>query len=146
LLVAPFSKRPEYLRYPDGRQQLIYANENEYPAEDVLSFLRRELKKRGWKPLTQDFFNPEKPSSERSGWEFMEDQTQKTSKATWLWSAEWENGSQDITMYFLKYESPTNSPLDSKNLQVTALYIPAEVAAKMKRDAEKFKHDRNPNL
>jgi hypothetical protein len=96
LLVAPFSKRPEYLRYPDGRQQLIYANENEYPAEDVLSFLRRELKKRGWEPLTQDFFNPEKPSSERSGWEFMEDQTPKTSKATWQWSAEWENGSQEL--------------------------------------------------
>jgi hypothetical protein len=90
--------------------------------------------------------NPEKPSSERSGWEFMEDQTQKPSKATWQWSAEWENGYQDITMYFLKCESPTNPPLDAKNLQVTALYIPAEIAAKMMRDGEKFKQDRNPKL
>ena len=49
-------------------------------------------------------------------------------------------------MYFLRYESPTNSPLDAKNLQVTVLYIPAEIATKMKRDGEKFKQDRNPKL
>jgi hypothetical protein len=38
----------------------------------------------------------------------------------------------------------TNSPLDSKNLQVMALYIPAEIAAKMKREAENFKRDSKP--
>jgi len=144
LLVAPFSKNPEFLKYPDGRQQLIYANENEYPAEDVVSFLRRELKKRGWKLLPQYFDNPDKPSSYRRDWEFIEDQTQSPSKATWQWAADWENGSHDITRYFLEYESPTNSPLDSKSLQVIALYIPAEIAAKMKRDAENFKRDRKP--
>jgi hypothetical protein len=138
LLVAPFAKSPKYFRWPDGRQQLTYTTETEYPAEDVLSFFRAELEKRGWKPLPQDFLNPDIPSSLKRGWTFFEDHTQKPWTGVYAWAADWENGPHDLTSYILKYESPTNSTHDLKNLQVIALYIPAEMAAKMKRDSGKI--------
>ena len=62
----------------------------------------------------------------------------------WQWAADWENGSHDVTSYILNYESPANSTRDLKNLRVTALYIPAEVAAKMKRDSDKIQRDIEP--
>ena len=144
LVVPPFAKSPNYLKYPDGRQKVIYTTESEYPAEDVLSYIRVELKKGGWKPLPQDFFNPDMPSSHQRGWDFFEDHTQKTSTGVYAWNADWENDHHDITTYALKYESPNNSTRDLKNLQVIALYIPSEIAAKMKRDSDKMKHDSEP--
>jgi hypothetical protein len=144
LVVAPFSNNPKYLKFPDGRQQLTYTNENQYPAEDVVSFFKKELRKRGWKLLPYIFFSPDKPSSYKSGWGFIEDHTQKHSKALWQWSADWEDQRHDLTEYFLQYESPTNSPLDAKTLQVAALYIPAEVAAKMKHIADDLQRQVQP--
>jgi hypothetical protein len=137
--VAPLAKSPKYLKYRDGRQQVVYASESEYPAEDVLSFISAELKKRGWKPLPQDFFNPDVPSSHQRGWAFFEDHTQKPSTGVFAWSADWENDARDIVVYALRYESPDNSTRNLKNLQVVALFIPAEIAAKMKRDAANSK-------
>ena len=144
LVVAPSAKSPKYLKYQDGRQQVIYSTESEYPAEDVLSFIRAELKKRGWKPLPQDFLNPEIPSSHQRGWTFFEDHTQKPWTGVYAWNADWENGSHDIVVYVLRYESPDNSTRDLKNLQVIALFIPADIAAKMKRDAVNSKGERRP--
>jgi hypothetical protein len=146
LVVAPFAKSPKYLKYSDGRQQVIYATESEYPAEDVLSFIGVELKKQGWKPLPEDFLNPGSPSSLQRGWTFYEDQTRIPKTGVFAWDADWENGQHDITSYVLRYESPNNSTRNLKNLQVIALFIPREIAAKMKSDAEKFKRDRKPNL
>ena len=144
LVVAPLVKSPKYLRYQDGRQQVIYSTESEYPAEDVLSFIGAELKKRGWKPLPQDFLNPEIPSSHQRGWTFFEDHTQKPWTGVYAWNADWENGSHDIVVYALRYESPDNSTRNLKNLQVIALFIPAVIAAKMKRDAVNSKGERKP--
>jgi hypothetical protein len=134
LVVAPFAKTPNYSKYSDGREQVIYTTESEYPGEDVLSFIRVELKKRGWKPLPQDFFNPDTPSSHQRGWDFFEDHTQKPSTYIYSWNADWENEHHDITTYALRYQSSNNSTRDLKNLQVIALYIPSEIAAKMKHD------------
>src|SRR5215471_14955089 len=70
LVVAPLAKSPKYLKYQDGRQQVVYTSESEYPGEDVLSFISAELRKQGWKPLPQDFLNPDIPSSHQRGWTF----------------------------------------------------------------------------
>ena len=142
LVVAPLAKSPKYLTYPDGRQQVIYSIESEYPAEDVLSFIRAELKKQGWKPLPEDFFNPDTPSSHQRGWSFFEDHTAKPWTGIYAWNADWEKGRHDIIVYVLKYQSPDNSTRNLKDLQVMALFIPAKTAAKMKRDGERFKAER----
>jgi hypothetical protein len=146
LVVAPLAKSPKYLKYQDGRQQVVYASESEYPAEDVLSFISTELKKRGWKPLPQDFLNPDIPSSHQRGWTFFEDHTQKPWKGVYAWNADWENGSHDIVVYALRYESPDNSTRNLRNLQVIALFIPAEIAAKMKRDVVNSKGEKGSKL
>jgi hypothetical protein len=146
LLVAPSAQNPNYLTYPDGRQQLIYTTDTRYPAEDLLSFLQTELQKRGWKPLPEDFLNPGTPSSIRRGWTFFEDHTKQPWTGVFAWSADWENSAHDITTYFLRYESPDNSTRGLKNLQVGALFIPANIAAKVKRSVErrKYTHPDNP--
>ena len=146
LVVATSAKSPKYLKYQDGRQQVIYSTESEYPGEDVLSFISAELKKRGWKPLPQDFLNPDIPSSHQRGWTFFEDHTQKPWTGVYAWNADWENGSHDIVEYALRYESPDNSTRNLKNLQVIALFFPADAAAKMKHDAENSKSERKPKL
>lgn|ERR1700752_3498318 len=133
LLAAPSAKQPNHLTYPDGRQQLIYTIETAYPAEELLSFIRAELQKRGWKPLAEDFFNPGMPSSIQRGWSFFEDHAQQPWTGVYAWSADWENSMHDITQYVLRYESPDHSTRDLKNLQVIALFIPANIAVKMKR-------------
>lgn len=142
LVVVPSAKSSKYLKYQDGRQQVIYATESEYPAEGVLSFISAELRKRGWGPLPQDFFNPDIPSSHQRGWTFFEDHAQKPWTGVYAWNADWENGSHDIVVYALRYDSPDNSTRNLKSLQVIALFIPAEIAAKMKRDAASFKGGR----
>jgi hypothetical protein len=144
LVVTPLAKNAKYLKYQDGRQQVTYSTESEYPAEDVLSSVSAELKKRGWKPLPQDFLNPDIPSSHQRGWTFFEDHAQKPWTGVYTWIADWENGSHDIVRYALKYESPDNSTRNLKNLQVIALFIPADVAAKMRRDAVNSKDESRP--
>jgi hypothetical protein len=144
LVVTPLAKSPKYLKYQDGRQQVIYSTESEYPAEDVLSLVSEELKKRGWKPLPQDFLNPDIPSSHQRGWTFFEDHTQKPWTGVYTWIADWENCPHDIVRYALRYESPDNSTRNLKNLQVIALFIPADIAAKMRRDAVNSKDERRP--
>lgn len=145
LIVVPSAESPKYLKYKDGRQQVIYSTESEYPAEDVLSFISAELKKRGWKTLPQDFLNPEIPSSHQRGWTFFEDHTKKPWTGVYAWNVDWENGSHDIVTYVLRYKSPDNSTLNLKDLQVIALFIPADIATKMKRDAVNSKGDQQPN-
>jgi hypothetical protein len=135
LVVVPLAKSPKYSKYQDGRQQVIYSTESEYPAEDVLPFISAELKTRGWKPLPQDFFNPDTPSSHQRGWTFFEDHTQEPWTGVYAWNADWENDSHDIVVYVLRYESPDNSTRNLRNLQVIELFIPADIAAKMRRDA-----------
>ena len=146
LVVAPFAKSPKYLKYQDGTQQVIYSTESEYPAQDVLSFISAELKKRGWKPLLKDFLNPDMPSSHQRGWGFFEDHIQKPWTGVYAWNADWENGSHDIVAYALRYEAPDNSTRNLKDLQVIALFIPADIAAKMRRDAVNSKDERRPKL
>jgi hypothetical protein len=105
-----------------------------------LSFISAKLKKRGWKPLPQDFLNPDVPSSHQRGWALFEDHT-KTSTRVFAWSAGWQNDAHDIVVYALRNESPDNSTRNLKNLQLIALFIPAEIAAKMKRDVVNSKRE-----
>jgi hypothetical protein len=144
LVVAPLAKSPKYLRYQDGRQQVIYSTESEYPADEVLSFISAELKKRGWKPLAHDFPNPDVPSSNQRSWTFFEDHAQKPWTGVYACDADWENASHDIVEYALRYKSPDNSTLNLKTLQVIVLFFPADIAAKMKRDAVNSKGERRP--
>lgn len=131
LVVVSPTKNQKYVRYPDGREQLTYLIEAEYPAERVLPFIKGELKKQGWEPLPNDFLNPGIPSSIQRGWTFFQDQTQSPATFVWQWSVDWKNATNDITSYTLAYQATTNSTRNLNDLHVAALFIPAEIATKI---------------
>src|SRR5713226_9499182 len=68
LLIAPSAINPKYLAYSDGREQLTYMVDTEYPAAPTIAFLSPQLPKQRWIALREDFFNPGIPTSEVRGW------------------------------------------------------------------------------
>lgn len=135
LILASGGNNPSYKNYPDGREHLIYTCEVDYPAEDVVAFISKELQVKNWKPLKEDFMNPGLPSSHVSGWADFEDDRASPSTHVYQWMADWENEAHDIVRYDLEYRSPVASTRDLRMLRVIALYIPAQVANEMKRTA-----------
>ena len=135
LLVAPSAINPKYLTYSDGREQLTYIVDTDYPAEPTISFISAELLKRHWEPLREDFLNPGLPSSQVRGWMQYEDASREPRTSVRTWACDWEDGAHNITRYDLKYRYPmtgAHDPPDSRMLHVMALYVPAVVAEKMK--------------
>jgi hypothetical protein len=135
LVLAPSAKDPSYLTQSDGRQELTYSCEVEYPAENVIAFISKQLRANDWKLLKEDFMNPGLPSSHIGGWTDFEDGATKPSTHVYQWMADWENEGHDIVRYNLEYRSPAASTRDLHTLRVIALYIPAPVASEMKRTA-----------
>jgi len=133
LVIVSGAKDPRYLAHSDGRQQLIYTCEVEYPAEEIVASISRELRKKHWKPLKEDFLNPGLPSSNVRGWVSFEDGTTHTAEYVHEWMADWENAAHDIVMYDLEYRSADTSTRDLRALQVIALYVPARTVIEMKR-------------
>jgi hypothetical protein len=100
--VVPKTVNPQFRKYPDGRQQVAYTVDVEYPAESVLRYIKAKLHQEGWKPLRHDFLNPGSPSSLVRGWQESEDETPKPSVVVRGWGA--------------------------NKLRVIVLYMPANVA------------------
>ena len=138
LLVAPSAINARYLAYPDGREQLTYLVDTEYPAESTIAFLSTQLQNQRWTALREDFLNPGIPSSQVRGWTQFEDRAQDPRATVRQWGCDWEDGAHNIALYYLEYRYPmsgAHDPPDSRMLHVMALYIPAAVAEKMKHVA-----------
>jgi hypothetical protein len=109
-----------------GRQQMSYHVQAEYPAQDVLDTIRRELKQRGWSPLPADFFNPGVASSIVRGWDYYEDHASKPKTSVRVWQADWRR-QRELVTYRLEYRCPGTlcaSTYDLRDLRVIAIYIP----------------------
>ena len=135
LLIAPSTINAKYLAYPDGREQLTYMVDTEYPAESTIAFISAELEKRHWEPLREDFLSPGTPLSQVRGWTQFEDRAQEPRATVRQWGCDWEDGGHNITLYHLEYRYPmsgAHDPPNSRMLHLVALYIPANVAEKMK--------------
>jgi hypothetical protein len=118
-----------------GHDQIVYRIQASYPAADVLKTIAERLGQLGWKPLKEDWLNPGLPSSHVRGWTYYEDETTKPATSVRAWGAEWENGDHDILSYDLYYRCLGNlcsSTFDLHDLQVVAIYIPADLAGRMK--------------
>jgi hypothetical protein len=136
LLVAPFATEVKYVELY-GRLQLTYNVEESYPAADVLAFISDGLRRKRWKPLLYDFWNPKIPSSHVTGWTEFDDATAMPHQRVCQWMAQWENHEHDIVSYALQYMYPRqDAKLEPEHhmrtLQVTAIYIPAKIAAQIK--------------
>ena len=126
LVIARFAGDISFTR-SGAQQQMRYVVQDEFPAEDVLAFIRTELARRNWKPLRNEFLNPSQPSSHLRGW--------VESGAVRRWTAQWQDDSHDIVSYTLEYRDDRGVP-DLKTLHVTGVYMPAEVAAQARAQAQ----------
>jgi hypothetical protein len=118
-----------------GKDQIIYHLQSEYPADDVLGTISVRLKQLGWEPLKEDWLNPGLPSSHVRGWVYFEDPTTKPATSVRAWNGDWENGNHDILTYMLTYTCPDNlcsSTLNLRELRVIAIRVPADLAKRMK--------------
>ena len=133
LIAVAGATNTSYAILSEGRQQLSYVTESDYPATKILSFISNDLRKKGWNTLDQDFMNPGLPSSHIRGWTVSGEGIQGSTSVVHQWSADWENEEHDIVRYDLEYRSLDGSTRDLRTLRVTAIYIPARTAAVMKR-------------
>jgi len=128
-----------------GKDQIAYSIQAPYPAADVLGTITVRLKQRGWKPLEESWLNPGLPSSHVRGWTYFEDQTTKPATSVRAWQGDWENGAHDILTYILEYRCPENlcsSTLKLRDLHVTAIRIPADLARRIKTSPPSDRTDR----
>ena len=118
-----------------GKDEIIYRVQSEYPANDVLSAISARLKKVGWEPLKEDWLNPGLPSSHIRGWTYFEDEATRPATSVRAWGAQWKNGAHDILEYNLEYRCPGNlcsSTYDLHDLRVVAIRVPADLAKRIK--------------
>ena len=129
LVIVPGARDPQFRKYADGRQQVVYTIHADYPAKDVLAYISAKLHNTGWKPLRYDFLNPHMPSSLVRGWGQFDDTTQHPPVTVRQYMVDWRDRAHDVTRYGLEYRHPS----DPKMLRVIAMYMPADVANKVKR-------------
>jgi hypothetical protein len=107
-----------------GRKRLSYRLEVEYPAQNVLDTIQRQLKQRGWVPLPHDYFNPGLKSSVVRGWDYYEDHATQSTTSVRVWQADWRHKSELMT-YRLEYRCPDAGCASTRNLhevRIIAIY------------------------
>jgi len=129
LITLPFGSDVEY-RDVNGRTQLVYRTEVDYPAESALKTISKTLGRDQWKPLKWDFWNPSIPSSHVRGWQQFDDLTTKPTTRVSQWMAQWENPEHDVVSYTLEYRFPVDGSPNFHSLRVIAIFIPGHIAAK----------------
>ena len=81
LIAVAGATNTSYAILSEGRQQLSYVTESDYPATKILSFISNDLRKKGWNTLDQDFMNPGFPRLTSEAGRFRE----RESKGPHLW-------------------------------------------------------------
>ncbi|SRR6266436_156691 len=136
LIVLPFGSDVEYADV-NGRTQLVYRTEVDYPAESALKAISETLRRDRWKPLKSDFWNPSIPSSHVRGWQQFDDSTTKPATRVSQWMAQWENSEHDVVSYTLEYRFPVDGNPNFHSLRVIAIFMPAHIAARAPKATSK---------
>ncbi|MHB8623384.1 MAG: hypothetical protein ACYDBA_08440 [Sulfuricaulis sp.] len=135
LVVYPKGEDVRY-RDKDGAWWVYYNVQADYPAEDVLRFIKDALERQSWQPLKKDILNPDLPSSHATGWgEFVDGRTSpKTQVHQWL--AQWKNSRGDVVWYELRYRHPVGTSAIPKTVSVIGTYYPANIVEQQLKWAE----------
>jgi hypothetical protein len=133
---------------PDGRVSVIYRVYQDFPAQEILKYVKYVLAAQHWMPLMTDWLNPDIPSSHVRGWTNWIDGTVTPNTRVHQWFADWQNEKGDVVFFEFRYDSQYNSPNqvgqppDNSRLRVTGLLVPGELAQKMKEAAKTLEPDR----
>ena len=110
-----------------------------YPAKETISELNSRLKAKGWKALEKDWLDPEIPTSHVRGWTNFLDGTKNPNLEVHSWHSNWTNHQEDILIYILRYTYPIKTVSNMLNLNVSAVYVPEELAKKSLSQIQEYK-------
>jgi len=122
-----------------GSYHVTYALSEKHPAGNAIRRISSQLEVLGWQPLKEDWLNPGVPSSHVRGWTDFIDATRRPTQHVHQWSAQWQDDSGNLVMYFFRYAFPENGPADLDSLSVIASWYPAAGVAAMQAPIEDFK-------
>lgn len=118
--------------------QLTYHVEVKFPASNVIGWISYKLQKEGWEPLTNDFSNPQLPSSHVRGWGEVLYGPNRPGNCVHVWMGDWSNPSGDIVHYDFRYEQGERCTPDATDLKVTAMYVPSAAAQRARQVMEDY--------
>jgi hypothetical protein len=130
-----------------GMYRVEYQIQEKYPAAKSIQEISSQLEKKGWKPLSNYFVYPESQTSHVTGWIYYKDPPKAPTWMVYAWSSDWEDSNHNIVSYTFRYSDPIakyNESVfvlkpDNKNLIITAIYMPAEAARKLRAEKQKKK-------
>jgi hypothetical protein len=123
----------------DGRYELTYSLQQEYPAAPVVARIRAAISEERWQPLAHDCLNPGNPSGYSRGWSDFIDGTKTPNTLVHVWSAEWKDGTGNLVIYSLRYDSAvrpgrlTRPTPDNAVLRVTVMFFPSAIVTEMRK-------------
>ena len=122
-----------------GTDQVSYKIIAQYPAKYEISELNNRLSRKGWKPLKNDWLNPEIPTSHERGWTNSIDATKEPNLEVHSWNSDWTNEKEDILTFVLRYSYPVKTKSNMLELNVIGIYVPEELAKKTVAQINKYK-------
>ena len=134
LSVYPKSEDVRY-HHESGVWQVQYNVQIEYPAEDILRFIRGSLEGQGWQPLNEDVLNPGLPTSHVNGWQQYTDGRTSPKAEVRQWLGQWKNPSGDVVWYRLQYRYEEATMPNLKTIEIIASYFPANVVQQQMKAA-----------
>ena len=99
-------------------QRVTYRVSLSYPAASAISTITDHLRRRGWKPLLQNWFNRDDTSNFVRGWINGIVVPKGVEHFASRWWAQWRNGDGDIVDYTLLYISPSSQRTNTTDLHV----------------------------
>ncbi len=124
-----------------GTDQLINHVDAVYPASGVIDWISEKLQSTGWQPLMYDFLNPGLPSSHSQGWTYFLHGLADPEVCVHQWLGDWKDASGNIVRYGFRYQHRGCDTSNLSDLEVVAIYIPADVARKTQQVFEQWKKE-----
>jgi hypothetical protein len=116
-----------------GFERLTYQLDVAYPAEGVIGSISRDLARRGWRPLRNNWHNRDETSEYVRGWVQSTVVSKPGGKERYLcrWWAQWRNAEGEIVDYALGYMSATEEFTNRSQLHVSATRMSISVAQRL---------------
>ncbi len=146
LVVLPGASTPKSYSLKD-MVRVEYQVQEKYPATKAIGEVSKQMKQKGWKPLTHFFVYPQSETSEITGWIYYRDPPKAPAWMVYAWSGDWEDANHNIVSYTFRYSDAIGKynqsvfvlKPDNTNLIITGIYMSAEAAQKLRAEKQKKK-------
>ncbi len=131
LIVVAGAEDVRYTIREAGVQEVGYEVREDYPATKLLTEIRANLQKQGWRPLEEDLLNP--GAQAFRGWGTGVDSTRSPERTVHTWSGQWEDKDQNVLLYSFRYECSRDDQSHSPLVTTAAAYWPKSAANAAKK-------------